>query len=228
MRQLFELCGRDTSVRFSPYVWRVKLALHHKDLEFESVPVRFLEKKPLESAQSKTVPVLNDDGTWVSDSLKIAFYLDQTYPEKPLFGGPIAEGQAKILNAWMNSSVLLGIFRMIAADIHSHLDDKNGAYFRETREKFLGCTLEQSQASRHELLPVWQAGLAPLRAGLKDAPFLAGDTPAWPDYSLFGTFMWARIASLFELLAEDDPLHAWRERMLDQFDGLGRSHAFAG
>ncbi len=226
MRQLFELCGRDENVRFSPFVWRIKLALHHKGLDYEGVPIRFLDKRPIEG-HSKTVPVLNDNGTWVSDSLRIAFYLDETYPDNPLFGSPTAIGQARILNSWSNRTVLGGIFPMIVADIHSHLDEKNGSYFRETREKFLGRTLEEAQAARDDLLPAWQASLEPLRSGLKDTPYLAGEAPAWPDYSLLGTFMWARIASDFELLQEDDIVYEWRERMLDLFGGLGRSHGCA-
>jgi len=35
--------------------------------------------------------------------------------------------------------------------------------------------------------------------------------------------MWARNVSPFKLLAEDDPIHAWRERMLDLYDGEGRN-----
>jgi glutathione S-transferase len=34
--------------------------------------------------------------------------------------------------------------------------------------------------------------------------------------------MWARVASPLTLLEADDPIHAWRERMLDLFDGMGR------
>ena len=37
---------------------------------------------------------------------------------------------------------------------------------------------------------------------------------------MFGTFQWAHTISPFVLLAEDDPVFAWRGRMLDLFDGL--------
>jgi hypothetical protein len=39
---------------------------------------------------------------------------------------------------------------------------------------------------------------------------------------MFGTLQWPRCASRFEVLAEDDPVAEWRERMLDLFDGMGR------
>jgi hypothetical protein len=36
-------------------------------------------------------------------------------------------------------------------------------------------------------------------------------------------FMWARCTSPLELLADDDPVHAWRERLLDAFGGMARA-----
>ena len=33
---------------------------------------------------------------------------------------------------------------------------------------------------------------------------------------------WSRCVSTFELLDKDDVVAAWRERMLDRFDGLAR------
>ena len=35
--------------------------------------------------------------------------------------------------------------------------------------------------------------------------------------------MWVRGVSAKKILAEADPVHAWRERMLDLFDGLARN-----
>jgi hypothetical protein len=40
---------------------------------------------------------------------------------------------------------------------------------------------------------------------------------------VFGAFQWARVVSPFKLLMEDDPVYAWRERLLDAFDGMART-----
>lgn len=223
MMQLFELCGKDENIRFSPYVWRVRLALKHKGLDFEGVPVRFLDKKPLENAQSKTVPVLNDNGIWVKDSFDIVLYLEKAYPDRPLFGGELAEGQARLVNEWANRTMVLGIFPMIVADIHARLDEKNGAYFRETREKFLGRKLEEAQAGRDEQVLHFRKAMAPVRATLAAQQYLSGAVPAWTDYCVFGTLMWAWIASDFQLIEKDDPIAEWVERMMDLFDGYARA-----
>ncbi len=71
-------------------------------------------------------------------------------------------------------------------------------------------------------MAAFRSALEPARRVVREQKFLAGEHPAYPDYALAGAFLWARIASPFELLEPDDPVHAWRERMLDLFDGMGR------
>ena len=62
-----------------------------------------------------------------------------------------------------------------------------------------------------------------MRQTLARQPYLAGERPAYADYAVFGMFMWARCTSALDLLAADDPVHAWRERLLDAFDGMARA-----
>ena len=45
--ELYDLAGAEDDRRFSPYCWRIKLALAHKGLEFETIPWRFHEKSRL-------------------------------------------------------------------------------------------------------------------------------------------------------------------------------------
>jgi len=40
---------------------------------------------------------------------------------------------------------------------------------------------------------------------------------------VFGPFQWARVVSPFKLLAANDPVYVWRERLLDAFDGMARN-----
>jgi glutathione S-transferase len=93
--KLYELVSRDHKNGFSPFVWRIKMALAHKGLEYELVPLHFTEiEDALGFASSKTVPVLVDGDNVISDSFKIACYLEETYPDRPsLFGGNAGERQ---------------------------------------------------------------------------------------------------------------------------------------
>ncbi len=60
-----------------------------------------------------------------------------------------------------------GIFPLVAADVLAHFHEKDRTYFRESREERLGTTLEASLDERPSRLPVFQKGLAPLRAALE-------------------------------------------------------------
>ena len=104
---------------------------------------------------------------------------------------------------------------------HAHLDDK--AYFRESREKQFGQSLEMIHAQRETHALALEAGEVPLRSVLRKQPFICGDEPAYGDYIVFGAFQWARCISPYRLLEKGDVLYDWRGGMLDLFDGLGRS-----
>ena len=41
---MYDLAGADPALRFSPYCWRIRMALAHKGLPVETVPWRFTDK----------------------------------------------------------------------------------------------------------------------------------------------------------------------------------------
>ena len=49
---LYELRGRDDRLRFSPFCWRARLALAHKGIEAELVPMLFTDKSPSDFCDS--------------------------------------------------------------------------------------------------------------------------------------------------------------------------------
>jgi len=57
---------------------------------------------------------------------------------------------------------------------------------------------------------------------LNAQPFIGGDKPNYGDYIVFGPFQWARATSPFRFLKDDDPVYAWREKLLDAFGGMAR------
>ncbi len=222
-RILYDLADRE-ECRFSPYCWRAKMALAHKGLDFEARAVPFTGIPGILDGSHKTVPVLDDDGQVVSDSFRIALYLERAYPDRPsLFGGPGGEGAARFLEQWTNMTVNAGAITMIVADIHDRLSSADQAYFRQSREARFGRRLEEVQAGRSDRLADLRKALAPARKTLEMQPFLGGEAPLFTDYILFGSLQWVRVSSPFALIEEGDPLGVWFERCLDLFDGLGRS-----
>ena len=79
--------------------------------------------------------------------------------------------------------------------------------------------LEQAGADAKGALAAFRGALEPVRPVLVQNPFLCGNGPGFADYILFGAFQWARAVSPTRLLEPDDPLYAWRERLLGMYDG---------
>lgn len=219
--RLYDLAGEEPDRRFSPYCWRTRMALAHKGLDFVTVSWRFTDKDVIAFSGQGRVPVIVDGARTVHDSWKIAEYLDEAYPDRPLLF-PGGRGVARFVNAWADTVQLPGLIRLIVADIEAHLHPKDKIYFRQTREKRLGARLEEAQADREERVKDFRSLLEPVRSTVSAQPYLSGDAPAYPDYIVFGAFQWARSISEFRLLLPDDPVAAWRGRMLDLFDGLAR------
>ncbi|WP_315778041.1 MULTISPECIES: glutathione S-transferase family protein [unclassified Bradyrhizobium] len=221
--KLYELVGTDAGRPFSPYCWRTRMALAHKGLSAESIPWRFTEKSAIAPHGSEKVPVMLDGDRAVADSWAIANYLEDTYPDRPsLFGGAGGRAMARFLNAWGDIAIVGGIFPLIIADIPKNLAAEDADYFRKSREARFGKSLEEVMASRDQAVIGFRRSLEPLRQTLKTQAFIGGDTPDYADYIVFGGFQWARVVSPFRLLEEGDSVHAWRERLLDAFDGLAR------
>jgi glutathione S-transferase len=221
--KLFELVGADETRPFSPYCWRTRMALAHKGLGAESIPWRFTEKDAIRPHQSDKVPVLLDDDRAVVDSWAIASYLEDGYPDLPsLFGGEGGRAMGRMMNWWGDVVVVGGIAPLIVADIVGHLRPVDQVYFRQSREARFGKPLEQVVADRDQNVEGFRKSLDPMRLTLKTQPYLGGGAPNYADYIVFGGFQWARAVSPFALLEPNDRIYAWRETMLDAFDGMAR------
>ena len=219
---LWDLAGAEDDRRFSPYCWRVKMALAHKGLEAETIPWRFTDTGKISFSGQGLVPVLVDGDTVVHDSWAIAEYLEAKYPARRLFDSPQARSLAFVLKTWVESTLHLPIMRAMVLDLFHSLHEDDKAYFRDSREKRFGITLEQFGADPKKALADLRNLLLPVRKQLVQEHFVSGKNPGFADYILFGPFQWARAVSPQRLLEPDDPVFAWRERMLDLHGGLAR------
>jgi glutathione S-transferase len=221
---LYDLAGIEADRRFSPFCWRAKMALAHKGLDVETVPWRFTEKDKLPTPNDGRVPVIIDGGKVTHDSSAIADYLEEHYADRPsLFPGASAKGLSKFVQNWTETVLQVGLIRLVLMDIYAHIGLEDQEYFRQSREARFGTTLEEVVKDRETQLPAFRTSLDPLRRTVERQPFVCGDAPAYADYVVFGAFQWARSISDFTLLDADDPVYAWRGRVLDLFDGLARN-----
>ncbi len=224
--KMYDLAGADPNRRFSPYCWRIRMALAHKHLTVDTIPWRYCDKPAIaHSGQDKRS---GDRGRrsrsrgFLGNRQLSRRYLSRHEPS--LFGGAAARATARFINSWADTVQNAGISTFVALDVVRHLDPRDQDYFRQSRAKRFGMTLEQFCANREARVAGFRQTLEPLRMTLKSQPFLGGAAPLYPDYIVFGGFQWARTISDFALLEADDPIAAWRERMLDLFDRLARKN----
>jgi len=221
--RMYDLAGADPEVRFSPYCWRVRMACAHKGLELEAIAWRFSDKEIIAASGQGAVPVLIDGAHILHDSWKIAVDLDQRYPERPvLIEGEQGRALASFARHFAQTAISAVAFKAVILDIYNNIHEKDRAYFRKSREERIGKSLESFAISEDEARVQLRIALSPLRALLQEQSFINGAKPAWADYCVFGSFMWMRNVSSKTFLSEDDPVFAWRERMLDLHHGMAR------
>lgn len=215
---LYDLAGANPRVRFSPHCWKIRMALAHKGIVARFDPWRFADR--LKNASVIRVPVLLHGERRIPDSWRIAHHLDEVFPDRPLFE-PGTVGLTRFVNSWADSLIPI-LARLIVLDVFHSLDAGDQSYFRETRERFFGGSLESIVADQPGRLRDFRLALEPLRQTIKRQPFVSGAEPGYADFCAFGLFIWGRCCSQIELLAADDPLTIWREHLLDRFQGLAR------
>lgn len=220
---LYELGGLNGR-HYSQFSWRTRMALAHKGLDWQSAKVRVSDKAAIAFSGQDKVPILKDADKVVSDSWKIAEYLEDAYPERAsLFGGASGRALTRLVNNIVDRQLVPKFAPMMMRDVIEIVDDADAAHLRANMEKVFKKTLEDLAAKRDEGIVEFRRLLDPFRATLRAQPFLCGATPAYADYILFSLFQWARIVSAFDPLEAADAIAAWRERMLDLFGGFARA-----
>jgi glutathione S-transferase len=224
MITLYDLAGDDPALRFSPYCWRIRMALAHKGLDAATVPWRFSDKANLPGAPAnQTVPVLTDGDEVVAGSTDIAVYLENRYANGPsLFGGAAGEAHARFIIAWADTTLIPALAPLVAPCVLPVLQPADQPYFQSSREARFGATFEQLVADRPQRLEKLRPLLLPLRTTLASQSFLGGDEPSYADYAVFGCFQWARCVGAPPVLEPDDTLTSWIGELLNLFDGLAR------
>src|SRR5262245_17956881 len=197
---LYELGGLQ-DCRYSQFSWRTRLALAHKGLAVSYRPVRVSDKRAIAFSGQDKVPILVDEtGTAISDSWRIAEYLESRYRDQPsLFGGTTGYAFARFINNWVDRTVIPQAAPMLMGDVIECVDAQDAAHLRIQMEKIFGKSLEELRAGRDARIKEFPRALDPARGSLRTQQFLSGSTPAYPDYILFSLFQWARIVSRFDL-----------------------------
>jgi glutathione S-transferase len=191
----------------SPFVTRVKLALHLKGLSYDYVEEDLRSKSELLLSSNpvhKAVPVLIHGGKPVCESHVIVQYIDEAFPAAAADGSPpllpadpYERARARFWAAYVDEKVL---------------KPWRGVFSARTDEERAAC-MEQAKAAADAL----EGGLRECSSQGKEGGFFGGDSVGYVDVLLGGIVPWVHATAaisgeeLFDA-ARTPLLAAWMER----------------
>ena len=225
MITLYDLVFQDDR-RPSPFCWRAKFALAHKGLTWTE-RADGLHREGQDRLR-RFADRAGDQGRREAGARtagRSPITSTRRYPDKPLFKSEMARSYARFINGWVDTPVHAALFPLMVGDLYDRVRPVDKAYIREVARQAAGHDATSPRSRRRRArrgcrpsAPCWSR-----RAGrCRSRSSCPATTPAYPDYALAAPSCGPRIVSPLELLEADDPVHAWRERMLDLFDGMGR------
>ncbi|KAF7354189.1 Glutathione S-transferase-like protein ustS [Mycena venus] len=142
---------------WSANTWKARLALNYKGIPYNTVWLEYPEIEPLskklgalptrnkpDGSPLYTLPLIHDlsTGTVLSDSDKIAVYLDATYPDTPRL---MPTGTVGMHFAFEDAvlALLFPLWRYLNTPTHAILNPASEAYFRTVQEATFGMKVEE-------------------------------------------------------------------------------------
>ena len=95
----------------------------------------------------------------------------------------VVVGFARFVQHWQESQLQPVAITLIVKDLHDSVVDEDRDYFRASREKRVGMTLEQRMVGRDERVVEFRNRLEPLRRRGREHPGLGGERPLYSDYT---------------------------------------------
>ena len=160
-------------------------------------------KKP-DRSDKYTFPAIYDDTTkrYVSDSWKIAEYLDETYPSTPRLFPPGSKAAIDLFQDHFERTVKRHFFHAMIAHICHNLNPRSEEAFRSSREAMFNCKLEEiapAGPKRDEVWSLAEQGLSQLSLFLSkngpDSQYFFGDTFSFADVIILSFLSWVKIES---------------------------------
>ncbi|KAF9479950.1 hypothetical protein BDN70DRAFT_806127 [Pholiota conissans] len=148
-----------------------------------------------------TLPAIHDPstGAYISESTKIAEYLEKTYPDTPtVFPHNTIGLQWPFNDAY--TSLLTPFWMFILPATFEKLHPVSQAYYRTTREAFFGKKIEELMPTGDAATKEWancKEGLGKVSVWFEktdsSGPYLLGDRVSWGDFVVASYLVWMRI-----------------------------------
>ncbi|KAF5348509.1 hypothetical protein D9756_009568 [Leucocoprinus leucothites] len=213
MITLYDLAAKDPIKCWSPNPWKVRYVLNLKKLPYRTVYVDFEDidrvvreagappsRHNADGKPMYTIPSIVDDATGaaVTDSYKIAEYLDKQYPDTPkAFPVGTEALQAAYYRYYNDNNMQFGL--LLVPSIPNILSKEASLeFYHRTRAAMFGKPVDQIRPVGEELEKLWEK-LYALYDTLEgwyaksSGSFLVGDTPSFGDFALAGNLQIAKI-----------------------------------
>jgi glutathione S-transferase len=205
----YDITSNTAAKTWSPNTGKIRSILNYKGVSHKTVYVEFPDVaetcKKIGAAPSSvkpdgteeyTFPVIHDPSTnkTISDSLPIALYLDETYPQKPIFPANTITLQAAFGTTFL--SQIPRLFYLAYPEIHRQQTPRGQEHIRRTREPLFGLKLEDFAPAGSE---VRKGHWAAVKAGLDNVDswlslskgkYALGDEPTYADFHVATLISW--------------------------------------
>ncbi|KLO18097.1 hypothetical protein SCHPADRAFT_136906 [Schizopora paradoxa] len=215
MITLYDIPSKLPGKAFSNNIFKARLAIAFKGLPFKTEWVEMCDIGPKmkalgadptqtnpDGSPKYTLPVIYDDATGkcVSESMKIAEYLEATYPDKPSLFPFGTYAPIHLFNEYFPDVVQPGFIVFVSA-FTDKLNPPTLEYIRRTREPLMGKKLEEMIPSPEEkvtLLAATKENFSKLDAIYASngagKMYFFGNIPSYADLILAANLIWIMLS----------------------------------
>jgi glutathione S-transferase len=194
----------------SHYCEKIRFILDYKQLPYRKVEVTpgLGQIDVFRMSGQRQVPVLKDGNDIIADSTAIAQYLDEKYPDRPIYpSDPMQRAQCLILEEWADESIAINgrkvmlsafgqnpLFRssLLPSSVPGILKSIVESVPREAFDVLslgAGLTPDVVKSARKAM----EHNLEALTLILKERPYLIGDRPTLADFAVAGLSLYLKI-----------------------------------
>lgn len=200
---------------YSPFAAKLRVCLKLKGVACEIVDVPYLDRREVVALTGGvSVPVLVDGDTVLTDSPRIAAWLDERFPPS-LRGGPFGS-LAVVIEQWAEGTLEEVAFRFACPGLERQIVAANGgrtdagAMFRLVKERKYGSgCIELWRRDEAHLEAQLLVLLEPIAEALKTRRFLLGDAAMIADAAVYGQLQMVEYARPGWVAAKAPGLAAW-------------------
>ncbi|KAJ7164636.1 hypothetical protein C8R43DRAFT_987643 [Mycena crocata] len=220
----YDIPSKAPGIAWSPNTWKTRYALNYKGLAYKTVWVEYPDIADLckeigaketmirkDGSPYYSLPIIHDPNTGaiISDSFRIAEYLDATYADTPKV---IPAGTHTLQKTYMVAydKATEPLIRFVIPAVAGILRPRSEEFFVRTREASFGKKLQDvvptGEASEKALKEL-EAGFDKVNGWMKEGdPFVMGETVSFADFMLAGELHWC-----LKAFGEDSSM--WKDMM---------------